>query len=154
MAPGTKYPTLDAAGIQAILDILTKSICTSTEYASVLYQNADGTYSYTAPRPGSAYDAEIDPAAIPTGLKFSGDYHTHGAYDPNIFPDYNNTFSPGDKAGNDNEPNGLLKGLPGYLGGTNQAILKYTPNIVAPLMGKIDELVPPSKTPCDCRGVK
>ena len=96
LRPGDKYPTERCAGWHSIRDINQTSRHRSTawplgrEYGGWMYQNSDGTYSYTAPVPGGA--AGVDPAnfvPIPAGTTRDGFYHTHGAYDPNMNLDGN-----------------------------------------------------------------
>jgi len=117
--------------VQAIRDILDKSICEHREYAGALYKNPDGTYSYTRPRPSGLAGSTVHPSDIPTSGQMAGDYHTHGGYDPGYD---NENFSPGDKDGNDAEGS---DGLPGYLGTPKGAIKIYLGNRAHPRHGKV-----------------
>jgi len=116
LLPGDPYPTQDAAGTDAINDINPASIKEGKEYGGWVYQNSDGTYSYTAPVPGTKDGLILPPR--PPGKKTTGDYHTHGANDPGY---KNEDFSNRDKSGND------ATGTTGYLGTPSGKIKKYTP---------------------------
>ena len=115
-APGDAYPTVDAAGANAVNDINYQSVKENREYAGRVYQNPDGTYSYTPPNPGTNDSSVAGP--VPPGTTNAGDYHTHGAYDPRYD---NEHFSPTDMRGNEAE------GKPGYLGTPEGIIKKYDP---------------------------
>jgi RHS repeat-associated protein len=52
-APGDSYSNLTDAGIQAIMDINARSIHEGVEYAGMLYENSDGSISYTKPIKGT-----------------------------------------------------------------------------------------------------
>jgi hypothetical protein len=149
LAPGDKYKTRRQAGVQSIRDILDKSICTHTEYAGALYQNSDGTYSYTKPRAASMADSDVHFEDKPKGARVAGDYHTHGGYDPGYD---NENFSPEDKDGNDAEG---PSGEPGYLGTPKGAIKIYLGNKTHKRQGKIIIVDPGVKEgnqkPCPCQ---
>jgi RHS repeat-associated protein len=148
LAPGDKYPNRRQAGVQAIRDILDKSICEHKEYAGALYKNPDGTYSYTTPRPGTLAGSSVHVEDIPAGGNMAGDYHTHGGYDPGYG---NEIFGNGDKDTNDAEG---TSGLPGYLGTPKGAIKIYLGNKAHPRHGKIIIVDPGIKEgnqkPCKC----
>jgi RHS repeat-associated protein len=74
LLPGDCYLTQNAAGANAVNDINWQSIQSNTEYAGRVYENQDGTYSYTAPTPGTATTSEPGPLTPST----VGSYHTHG----------------------------------------------------------------------------
>ena len=80
LAPGDKYNSADMAACHAITEINPKSISEGREYAGKVYRNKDGTYSYTAPRPGTKDSSS--PGSCPKGTTDEGNYHTHGANDP------------------------------------------------------------------------
>ncbi len=54
-----------------------------TEYGGVVYQNADGTYSYSAPQMGEPCNSDAQSCELsigpnaPVGTTIVGDYHTH-----------------------------------------------------------------------------
>jgi RHS repeat-associated protein len=148
MAPGDKYKTRRQAGVQAIVDILDKSICTHTEYAGALYQNPDGTYSYTKPRSETKADSSVHWEDMPKGTRVAGDYHTHGGYDPGYD---NENFSPDDMDSNDDEG---PTGKPGYLGTPKGAIKIYLGDKAHKRQGKIIIVDPGIKEgnqkPCPC----
>jgi len=116
LAPGDPYPTADAAGTQAVKDINPTSIKEGVEYAGRVYQNPDGTYSYTAPNKGDKDSSNA--GKCPNGKKNEGDYHTHGSDDPGYD---NENFSQVDIDGN------KADGKPGYLGTPKGDVKKYDP---------------------------
>ncbi|MDD4910182.1 MAG: DUF4329 domain-containing protein [Candidatus Omnitrophica bacterium] len=117
LKPGDPYPTEDAAGKDAVNDINPKSISEGREYGGWVYENPNGTYSYTKPYPGSKAGTSLGPR--PSGGRVVGDYHTHGANDPG----YNNeNFSLQDIADN------RRSGTTGYLGTPSGAVKKYEPS--------------------------
>jgi RHS repeat-associated protein len=125
LKPGDKYPTTDAAAIQASDDINGKSIKEGKEYAGRIYKNSDGTYSYTPPNKGGT-DYSF-PGNVPPGTKNAGYYHTHGSDDPRYD---NENFSPADKDIADRE------GKPGYVATPKHAIKKYIPKKGKPGKGR------------------
>jgi RHS repeat-associated protein len=106
------------AGEAAVNCINGASIATNTEYGGNIYEMANGNYSFTQPVGGTADSVEI-PDTIPDATTFAGDYHTHGAYDPNY---YNEIFSPQDIFGI------TQNGQPGYLGTPASRIEVFSPN--------------------------
>ena len=154
LRPGDKYPTLRCAGWNAIRDINTTSrqrtpaFPNGREYGGWMYENSDGTYSYTAPVPGGP--SGVDPHnfnPVPPNAVRAGDYHTHGAYDPNFnlpgnpqpgqpgynwHNDGNEVFSPDDKAGNEAEGY-----LPGFLGTPQGTTEEYIPVLGHPGSGQV-----------------
>lgn len=129
LAPGDRYRSADQAATQAILDINPTSIQQNREYAGQVYQNPDGSYSYTPPRPGN--ENSSNPGPVPPGTTGDGTYHTHGSdADGNNYED----FSPTDYANMDSS------GLPGWLGTPKGHIKKYTPWKKIPYHGNIDVL--------------
>jgi RHS repeat-associated protein len=145
LAPGDSYPTVDAAGIQAIRDINERSIAMGIEYSGMLYRMSGGSFSYTAPVPGGSDHSPAN-QRIPRKTTFEGSYHTHGRYDPPY--DYHNyIFSERDRR--------LADGWnrPEYLGNPAGEVRKYTPNLV-PLGGKSETIassqpLPPPPPPED-----
>ena len=117
LKPGDLYPTVDLAGANAVNDINYKSIKEGREYGGRVYQNPDGTYSYTPPMPGTTDSTSC--GDVPPDTKNAGDYHTHGAPDPGYD---NENFSPPDKQGNNEE------GVNGYLGTPQGVIKRYAPS--------------------------
>lgn len=89
------------------------SIVMSREFGSAIYQNSDGTYSYTIAYIGSQDETFIN-ENLPAGATREGAIHSHGSEDAGYD---NNNFSPGDKSAADaigqNEyvvtPSGQLK---------------------------------------------
>jgi hypothetical protein len=64
------------------------------EYAGEIYEDDNGIYSFTQPRPGTIDRSWVNPNAIPKGTSFVGDYHTHpGApgYDSENFSEQDKT---------------------------------------------------------------
>tara|TARA_B100000678_G_scaffold290201_1_gene302542 strand:+ start:831 stop:1733 length:903 start_codon:yes stop_codon:yes gene_type:complete len=68
------------------------SIVMSSEFGSAIYQNSDGTYSYTIAYIGSQDQTYVN-ENIPSGTTREGAIHSHGSEDPGYD---NNNFSPGD----------------------------------------------------------
>ncbi|MFI3155634.1 MAG: RHS repeat-associated core domain-containing protein [Methylococcaceae bacterium] len=81
LAPGDKYPSQDDAGYNAVCDINPLSKEKNLEYAGSIYQNADGTYSYTEPTSGGPDWSNPVNSMPPDGGRATSWYHTHGAYD-------------------------------------------------------------------------
>jgi RHS repeat-associated protein len=123
--PGDSYSTLDAAAIDAINDINETSISEGKEYAGGLYQNSDGTYSYTAPNEGTKDSSS--PGRLPDGKTNQGSYHTHGANDHGYD---NENFSSADQFLSE------LAGKPAYLGTPGRKIKKYIPEKGLRMRGK------------------
>lgn len=120
-APGDPYPTMNAAGIAAACDANGQSIKEDREYAGFLYQNPDGTYSYT-----NAYPTNEDTSSPWQALSaFSFTpvawYHTHGAYNPS-YGVGNNQYSPQDKYFSD------ITQKPNYLADTANNVHRYDPD--------------------------
>ena len=116
LAVGDEYRTIDAAGVAAVSDALPASINRNVEYAGVIYQNWNGSYSYTAGNPGT--ESTSDAGGPPWLHTEVADYHTHGADDEGGLAEI---FSPADIQGNDEQH------IFGYLGTPNLAIKKYDP---------------------------
>jgi RHS repeat-associated protein len=75
LKPGDSYDSAKVAALQALIDVLAKSNAEGVEYAGVIYQNFDGTYSYTAPHRGTPDSS--DPGSCPFFKNKIGTYHTH-----------------------------------------------------------------------------
>ena len=95
--PGDKFKTKVGAANDFAKYYNGTSITNSKEFGSALYQNKDGTYSYTVAYIGSTDSTEIN-ENIPTGTEREGAIHTHGSEDPGY---NNNEFSPADKSAAD-----------------------------------------------------
>ncbi|MGC1549209.1 MAG: DUF4329 domain-containing protein, partial [Rhodanobacter sp.] len=117
LAVGDEYATINEAGVAAVTDILGASIINNQEYAGVVYQNWDGTYSYTAPNPGTENNSDTGDA--PLFHKEVADYHTHSGDDEGGLAE---CFSDQDINSNN------AKGEPGFLGTPLLAIKRYDPN--------------------------
>ncbi len=91
--PGDKFNTK----VEAANDFATyyngTSIVMSKEFGSAIYQNSDGTFSYTIAYIGSQAGTEIN-ENIPEGTTRVSAIHSHGSEDPGYD---NNNFSPTDK---------------------------------------------------------
>jgi hypothetical protein len=116
LAPGDPYKTPDAAAIQAEKDINPTSIKEDTEYAGMIYQNPDSSFSYTAPNKGT--QAGSNPGSCPSGKKATATYHTHGTEDPGYD---NDNFSSQDINYYDTH------NQVGYVGVPTGDVKKYTP---------------------------
>jgi len=127
--PGDPFPTGHAAAVAASLAVYAISRSTHVEYAGRIYQNADGTFSYTQRLTESQRHPDIpnrncclssgDPGKVPEGTVDMGSYHTH-------HNDSSADFSMRDKMFYTDEDR-----RPGYVAGTNRQgnaeILQYTP---------------------------
>jgi RHS repeat-associated protein len=141
LEPGHPYPTPDVAAYHAEKEINPKSIAENREYAGVIYQNSDNTYSYTAPNPGTETGSHnlLPNQSLPPNTFPIGDYHTHGDYSSTSCPHTDkahdafnsDNFSDIDIAKYDrayainqeaNEP------YYGYLGTPSGSFQRYTPN--------------------------
>ena len=116
-APGDKYRSIDAAGINAVRDVAAKSVTENREYAGTIYANSDQTFSYTVPLAGDAHSSTA--SMPPRGSKLVADYHTHG--DENEKGYNGESFSEADIESNNN------LGTVGYLGTPAGSIMKYNP---------------------------
>ena len=95
LAPGDPYSSQHGAAYDATNSINPLSIRNNSEYGGMIYQNPNGTYSYTPPNSGG--NASVNPggpAACPSGTTPKAYYHTYGAYDPRYD---NENFSSADK---------------------------------------------------------
>ncbi len=117
--PGDRYKTENEAGRQAIRDINPTSIHEGREYAGRVYQNSDGTFSYTEPNQGTK--AASSPGDVPDDTKGVGRYHTHGKDDPGYD---NEHFSGPDRDNARNEQ------VDSFLGTPSGSIQKFTPDKV------------------------
>jgi RHS repeat-associated protein len=129
LRPGDKYPNAKCAGYNAVKDYNQTSIDQNKEYGGFIYENPDGTFSYTDPsvngNAGIGDDRSIPrfwQIPIPAGTQYGGWYHTHaaGVGEPN------NDFSPQDMDISDLP--GKLQGLPAILGTPKPEIRMYLPS--------------------------
>lgn len=114
---GDKYCDPDKAARDAVGDINPQSIKEGKEYGGKIYENDDGTYSYTPPNPGTK--DSVDPGSVPPGRKDAGTYHTHGSNDPGYD---NENFSQDDIDYFEGS------GEPGYVGTPSGDTKKYDPS--------------------------
>jgi hypothetical protein len=143
--PGDPFPTANAAAVAALLAVYAIARSANLEYSGRIYQNADGSFSYTRGLTDSQRDPSIPnrnccfrsstPGRVPAGTVDMGSYHTHtdgGASDEFSVQDVA-FYTYTDK-------------LPGYVAGTNAQgigiILQFTPGEtvsqgVTQLMGTI-----------------
>jgi RHS repeat-associated protein len=148
LKPGDKYKSIDCAGSNALGDIFPQTKQDGLEHGGFIYQNPDGTYSYTAPITGTPVFIPAGPffrIPIPPGASPAGWYHTH----PYV-PGYNGqAFSDGDEWVSEhlNNSNSHPIAGPGYLGTPTHSIKKYVPVFGKPYGG---HTVPLSKQPCGC----
>jgi len=83
------YASPGAAAAAATNDVNATSIAVDREFAGRLYQNPDGSYSYTPANIGESHSS--DPGPMPLGFPYAGRWHTHGDESPG-YDDEN--FSP------------------------------------------------------------
>ena len=147
LKPGDKYKTLDCAGWDAVHDILPQTKKDGLEHGGFIYQNPDGSFSYTSPISGTPTELPANNffnIPVPGGIP-SGWYHTH----PYV-PGYNGqTFSDGDAWTSEHLNNSNTHPIsgPGYLGTPTNGVKKYTPIPGHPYGGKPSTLSAP---PCGC----
>src|SRR5260370_39413005 len=80
LKPGDKYKTIDCAGWDAVHDILPQTKQDGLEHGGFIYQNPDGSYSYSAPIPGDPTGLPRRPfynIPTPAGSFRTGWYNTH-----------------------------------------------------------------------------
>ena len=81
------------------------------EFAGMVYQNSDGSYSYTNPEPGTETSSQPGgQSACPSGTTATAAYHTHGAATEGM---NNEGFSPQDRAYARSNGINLYLGTPG-----------------------------------------
>jgi RHS repeat-associated protein len=121
LLPGQQYRCMDSAAIWALYEINAKSQKEGLEYAGTIYQNPNGTYSYTAPEVGTPISSYSGPA--PAGTKEVAAYHTHPAT-----PGYEwEKFSLTDMNSSDRNSAKNNTSYPEYMESPSQTIRKYTP---------------------------
>lgn len=170
LRPGDKYPSARCAGFNAVNDYNSTSIAQNKEYGGFIYQNSDGTFSYTDPHinrnAGIGNDVGLPrfwAIPIPGGTKTAGWYHTHAAFNPlfngpgnpppgapgyNPNKDRNNDFEPQDMDISDLAPPRGLNGLPGILGTPQGQIKLYIPS--GPKNPESGVTVPLNAKNCGC----
>jgi hypothetical protein len=129
--PGDPFPSADEAAVSALLLAFALARSAKLEYAGRIYQNADGTFSFTEPQTFSQRAPDMPNRQccfdinllgdVPPGTISVGSYHTHP-----VEPNNDQTeFSMDDKLVFTDEK------LPGYLAGADQQgvvkILRFTP---------------------------
>ena len=122
LAPGECYPTLDAAAANALNDINGQAIAENKEYSGTLYQNPDGSYSYTPSSNNN--EGWVDEG--PVNSNTVGSYHTHGAVVPPyvMFSNYYSMADIGNAIGD-----GLyIPGWASYLGTPSGTFWRFDPN--------------------------
>ena len=134
-APGDKYPTCDAAAIQALKDIMSRSQDEDLEYSGIIYKTSDGTYSYGQPKAGGRRPDggrwSLPPNKLPkppVQAETVGGYHTHPTNtnkDDTSYDCVQCGFSTGEYA--DTWISDTYK-LIGYLGTPYSEVKKYTPD--------------------------
>jgi len=129
--PGDPFPTADAAAIAALLEVYDITRSTNLEYAGRIYQNSDGTFSYTKGLTVSQGDPSIPnrnccsswstPGPAPVGTNKVASYHTHT----------DNRGTSAEFSGTDVVFYTHTDKLPGYMAGTDEngvgKILRFTP---------------------------
>jgi hypothetical protein len=121
LAVWDSYPTPVAAGIAAACEINGQSIEEDTECGGSVYQNPDGTYSYTPPYPGTE-DGSGPLNSMPRGGQTPiAWYHTHGAYNP-LYGAGNYQYSPQDRYFSD------IAHKPNYMADPRNDVHRYDPD--------------------------
>lgn len=96
LKPGDSYNSARVAALQALIDVLSKTNQEGVEYAGVIYENMDGTFSYTAPHKGTPTSS--DSGSCPFFKTKVGTYHTHpdvpgyDSYEPSTWDMFSDFF--------------------------------------------------------------
>jgi RHS repeat-associated protein len=165
LRPGDKYPSRRCAGWNAGNEFDAVSRRRNLEYGGFIYQNPDGTFSYTDPSADGAAGIGTPDSiprfwsiTIPAGTTRAGWYHTHASFDPrmnapgnpapgqpgyNWHNDGNEVFSGDDMTISDVN----LRGLPGYLATPRGTVQEYLPVPGRPGAGRTTVLNPKN---CGC----
>jgi RHS repeat-associated protein len=144
LKPGDVYGTKEAAAIDALEDIREPTMVDGVEYAGVIYQRADGLYSYSPPAEGdqTRSDPMAGAAMCPTKGKgaaktLAGLYHSHpkntsGTFRGQHMIIFSEEFSDmKDENGNPvgDVPTAKRTGLPSYLLTGEGNMKQYLPGI-------------------------
>jgi len=116
LQPGDKFQYEHEVTIDFEKFINPRSIAENREYASWIYRDENGQYTYTNPRPGT--ESSSHPGLRPSGVDVTAVTHTHGAPDPRFNSE---EFSPQD-ATFANKQNVNI-----YVATPNRNILLYNP---------------------------
>jgi len=108
------FTDVDACGIAAVDEILTRSISEGMEYSGLIVGQGS-LFGFTPPIPGEP-DAAVPKMTVPSGTTIIGAYHTHGNK-----AGFGEIFSPQDRGFHN------LRHWIGYLGTPARAILKLIP---------------------------
>jgi RHS repeat-associated protein len=144
LKPGDSFSTPEAAAIDALNYINSRSICENREYGGYVYKEwswgskSAPTYTYDEPKKGGRSGVVMPKE--PFFHQTATAYHTHAAYDPK-FGEGNNRFS------DDDLRNGHQMRVPTYLGTSKEEILRFSPNGKGG--GKIDTIG--KTTMCECK---
>jgi hypothetical protein len=128
LIPGTWSSATDAGEV-AVGSTNGESIATNTEVSGNIYRLKNGRYSWTLPSTGDAASSGFNPDAIPPGTTYAGNYHDHGAFDPNYL---NEQFSlmgcnGGQLCDIGNALSGINRGQPSFLGTPSGRTELYDP---------------------------
>jgi len=122
----TSFKTQHEAAEDVSRKINSKSVSENREYGGMIYQNEDGTYSYTDPIKGSVDGVNPGgPSAVPKGKKPVAYYHTHGGDDPAYDNEnFSKVYDPIDKEWYGDIPYADSNKIDGYLA-TPKGKFKY-----------------------------
>jgi RHS repeat-associated protein len=121
LAPGDPYHTQDEAGVAGACDFNAISILKDVEYSGFVYQNPDGSYSYTWGYPGDSESSGPSMALANYPQTPVAWYHTHGAYEYQYGPGQFQ-YSPDDRAFSD------ATGKDNYMADPWNNVHRYDPN--------------------------
>jgi RHS repeat-associated protein len=125
LKPGDKYKTRDEAAIAALEDAWSKQGNKNEEWGGWLYQNSDGSWSYTDPV-SQGNPEFVNPGDKPKGKNGYAGYHTHANYDPkmnNKDLNWDSNELPSDRDMLDSD----IDQTPEYIGTANGDIILYIP---------------------------
>jgi hypothetical protein len=140
LKPGDRFPTAEAAAIDALNYINGLPDCSTNEYSNFVYQNwsffgGAPTYTYDEPVELSPTGGTLQP---PQWHKLGAIFHNH----PPVPGKDSNHYSPPD------EDTADLLHIPSYLEIPNGNILRYTPIPQNPRAGNV---VVVGQTSCACK---
>jgi len=120
------FKTQHEAALHVSKNINQTSINENREYGGMIYQNQDGTFSYTEPKQGTIDGVDPGgPASVPEGTKPVAYYHTHGGDDPQYDNEnFSNIYDPIDKESYGDIPYADANKIDGYLA-TPKGKFKY-----------------------------
>ncbi|MCW5933047.1 MAG: DUF4329 domain-containing protein [Fimbriimonadia bacterium] len=93
--PGDKYKSADAAAKAALRDIGKEPKMMEVEFGGWIYENPDGTFSYTKPVKGTENEVSPPKSSLPKNAIIVGGYHNHlaGSMESEYFSERDRIFA-------------------------------------------------------------